>query len=502
MVDFQLDGNSEADINAVATKCLLGVAAVVALGFALDVLRARWRLEPEVAKVSNDDSGARDMSISIWAISLLLASYALLVPGLCSVLFSFNVMLDFGLLQFGLGPGGGLDKAPATTESMVGLVHLLRSTDCSLGATAVVLYAMVVPGLKVFLLLLGELLRRRHAVASSLCIHLVQSISKWACPDMFAYILLTYLVRGLNHPRMLQADMRLDLGFTCFSIFCVGSTVASLGIRSGDEASGFGLCRRLPKCLLADRILLLTVVLSVAFAAAFWVGVTIPVMSLRLQLHDLFAPKGPLPTEIMGIPIEPVLENLQVPEKANADVSLLVALSTLVSWIQQGEINSFIALIMIAGFVVSLTLLDMAVLVAAAVRHSCGRSTGALVALATILRKLAMLDVLIMGIVVVTLCMSMYQKDGIFVSMRSGVVALVCAELLHYVTYYAVLGACQPQPQHSPRAIEDGEGNVDGRLCLGHGLGGRVPSASAPMSQLEEFDCHSQDSSTPMLGPL
>jgi len=147
---------------------------------------------------------------------------------------------------------------------------------------------------------------------------------------------------------------------------------------------------------------------------------------------------------------------------------------------------------MLAGFVVSLTLLDMVVLVAAAVRHSCGRSTGALVALATTLRKLAMLDVLIMGIVVVTLCMSMYQKDGIFVSMRSGVAALVCAELLHYVTYYAVLGACQPQPQQSPRAIEDGEGNVDGRL----------PSASAPMSQLEELDCHSQDCTVPLLDPL
>jgi len=63
----------------------------------------------------------------------------------------------------------------------------------------------------------------------------VQQISKWACPDMFAYILLTYLVRSLNHPPTLQGLMQLDLGFTCFSIFCVGSTVSSLGIRRPAE---------------------------------------------------------------------------------------------------------------------------------------------------------------------------------------------------------------------------------------------------------------------------
>merc|ERR1712226_666148 len=60
---------------------------------------------------------------------------------------------------------------------------------------------------------------------------MVQAMSKWACPDLFAYILMAYLFRSLHKPPHLLSSFQLDVGFTCFSVFCIGSTLATLGLR-------------------------------------------------------------------------------------------------------------------------------------------------------------------------------------------------------------------------------------------------------------------------------
>ena len=51
-------------------------------------------------------------------------------------------------------------------------------------------------------------------------------ISKWACPDMIAYIFLLYLVRHLNRPPI-NGLFTLDIGFACYTLFCWGSTISS-----------------------------------------------------------------------------------------------------------------------------------------------------------------------------------------------------------------------------------------------------------------------------------
>merc|ERR1719204_1553701 len=117
---------------------------------------------------------------------------------------------------------------------MVSLVGRLAHDAMYLGAVLVTLYAMVVPTLKLVLLALGAFLKRRgteHQRLARLCIVVVQAVSKWASPDMFAYILLMYLIRGWDKPPEVNSHMDLGLGFTCFCVFCVGSTVSSLGIR-------------------------------------------------------------------------------------------------------------------------------------------------------------------------------------------------------------------------------------------------------------------------------
>merc|ERR1740139_861340 len=124
---------------------------------------------------------------------------------------------------------------------------------------------MVVPGVKVGLIILSLFLYRVPALAG-VCTTIVQAISKWACPDMFAYILLLYLIRGMNHPRMLRSEMQLDLGFTCFSLFCVGSTIASLGMahaEKGAKESSSSLIGHVVNAVVQGRHLLVVAVLSV-----------------------------------------------------------------------------------------------------------------------------------------------------------------------------------------------------------------------------------------------
>jgi len=245
----------------------------------------------------------------------------------------------------------------------------------------------------------------------------------------------------LNHPMLLQSLMQLDVGFTCFSLFCVVSTLASLGIHAPDAISSSGLWSSFAGKLGLDRVLALVAVFWVGFSVLFFAGMTTPVMLLRLTLDRLYAPHGPLPETMFGIPLQPVIENLHLPELANSDVSISCAISSLYVWARRGEANSVLAFVMLGFFVIALTIADMAVLGCIAVRLRAQLPVRGLAKAAVALRKLSMLDVLIAGVVVVTMCTSIYHKDGIFVWWGAGLHALLCAEALHYSTYYLVLGA-------------------------------------------------------------
>merc|ERR1711920_36650 len=100
-----------------------------------------------------------------------------------------------------------------------------------------------------------------------------------------------YLFRSLNQPPHLLSDMQLDVGFVCFGVFCLGSTLASLAIRipgaglSLDEESdvphdveGFNnSCgRSMPIIVLMFAALFLTLLTA---------GLVTPCMALRLDLE-------------------------------------------------------------------------------------------------------------------------------------------------------------------------------------------------------------------------
>ena len=59
-----------------------------------------------------------------------------------------------------------------------------------------------------------------------------------------------------------------------------------------------------------------------------------------------------------------------------------------------------------------------------------------------VVKKLSMVDVMCMGVLIVTLCFSMYRQY-VIVQMGTGQWLLVASEVLHYFTYYMVKGVIE-----------------------------------------------------------
>jgi len=169
----------------------------------------------------------------IWVLTLLASSYLLLVPGLMVTLFSFELQTVFGGRTLSITNG-------VQSEAMLPLAKLLFTTGSRIGGVLIIVYAAIVPGIKLVLLAVGELFRNspdlRRVQTARICIQSVQFISKWACPDMFAYILLLYLFRDLDERSpLIQIPSHLEVGFSCFSLFCVCSTLATLALELPGE---------------------------------------------------------------------------------------------------------------------------------------------------------------------------------------------------------------------------------------------------------------------------
>ncbi|CAE7383139.1 fabB [Symbiodinium natans] len=376
---------------------------------------------------------------------MLILSYVLLVPGLTQVLFSFNIVVNVLGHRINVQPEKG---HVACTETVTGLVDLLEKTGSRTGAVLIILYAVVVPVVKLLLLAVGEIFRFSSSeclvIIARVCINIVQCISKWACPDMFAYILLVHLVRLLNSDPLVLTAAKLDVGFSCFSVFCVCSTISSLGISlphlpGRTPAAGSPL-------LGAKVVKLLAAGIAAIFAIFFIAGLSIPCMSLRIDERQLYPPNGSVPYSA-----KPLVESLAIPDLLKSDISILSCTQWLVQEIGHGEANSLFALVMFGLCVIALPLADVLCLLLAAFRLD-PQTTAAeapssqpcwFYSWAKVLRKLAMLDVSIMGVYVITFCMGIYKKQGIVLSTHTGVLMLIVAEVAHTLLYWLVSGAAE-----------------------------------------------------------
>lgn len=445
-MSLSLEGNKPATINAVGITLISAVFLATLLGRTFSF----FPFFSELLLKSSARTGTARVAghPSCWVLSLLTISYSLLIPGLVCTVFSMNI-----------GAMGSM-SLKHNTENTMTFVHALASDGCWLGSVFLVAFAVVIPSFKLLMLGLGELWRHSPSPdrlrRARLCIHCLQLVSKWACPDMFAYIFLLYLVRGMDKPPTLNGLFQLDVGFTCFCLFCLGSTVSALGIRLPESPSKVGECEERPSTfnqwatrLGAKGVLILAVCLTAVSTVLLVLGASTPCMALRLEINTLFD-NGTIPNNPV---VRKFVEKLDLPNLAKADVCIWQCIMELARWTMKGEVNSFLALVMLGVHVVAFTVLDIILLNLIAIGKQCnsmqGNTGGALrdlhaVSEATrVLKKLSMLDVLVVGVVIVVLSGSIYKKQGMVLSVGWGLFMLLGAEICHHILYLIVTSSAE-----------------------------------------------------------
>ncbi|CAJ1332497.1 unnamed protein product [Effrenium voratum] len=426
----ELGGDSPTQINWLVFLVIFSVAASVALGLLLDA-RCRGK--------------AMDGRPRFWSLLLLLTSYLLLIPGLTNPVFSFSIIINVIGHRKTVEPEEG---HPVCTETAWSLAHLLWTTGSRIGAFLVILFSMVIPALELIMLVLGEMFRftsARCAEVFRYVIMWVQHRSKWASPDMFAYVLLVNLVRTIQHDPLILARARLEIGFSCFSTFVVTATVSSLGIPLPQVKQ----VEDRPQAPIVLRyfgekgVALVAGLLAVAFVPLFLHGLCSPCMSFHIEPKQLFPPYGPLPESA-----KPAIDILDLKDLLFSETSIVTCIRDYIARISKWEANTFISLALLVVCVVGSTMFDMICLVVVAFQflldggYTSMNSGQYLIDTARVLRKLSMLDVAMVGVYLVTVCMSMYAKYGVVVSLENGTWILLAAEVIHAVTYHVVESAC------------------------------------------------------------
>jgi len=449
-----LEGNTVPMIN----KFLLGLVAAVFAVFLIAKLL-------ETCCPSLKLSPGRP-SLTLFA--LLLFSYVILIPGLFTNLFSFRIVaslvgLEIPLTTEGATPTGTIMK------STTGLIELLWDTDCIPGALLVLAYAIVIPIVKLILLAIGESYRfsdeANNRITAQWCIRVVQIISKWACPDMFVYIVLLYLFRTFaTHSSVVDAQARLDIGFTCFSIFCLLSTVLSLAIhvpRSITEEISpcTRWCSCPSKCCFGPKgSFLFALLVFACFAFTMYYGTLYPCMGLHLNSSALTRPGGPVPSFAA-----PIVADMHLDDVVKSEVSLRVCIKALVGYaLNENEGTCILGTIMIAVFVVAFTCLDMILLLLASFEMCCSVYPARITYFCEVLKHMSMLDVFLMGILIVTTVGEMYEDYGVIFDFQPGIIYLLLAEMLHYLLYYSLLGCSDTDTTIDERMLDNQSENTVG----------------------------------------
>jgi uncharacterized paraquat-inducible protein A len=375
-------------------------------------------------------------SMHAWTMTLLVTSYALLVPGLCYKLYSYKVSMT--IMGISLPIRGG-------SETMLQQIHDMYDSGLVLAPILVVFYAMFIPALKVLMLIVGMAMQHsdippRVSWARRLLLT-VRQVSKWASPDMFAYILMMNLFRDVNSPPKISSDMSMGIGFTCFCVFCVGSTVSSLGIKvpaklveDGDGRAAVD-GRRSRKLRARRTGAMVATVFVPLFVVFFCIGFFNPCMSLRMDMDLLYKQQPAL------LGFKKYIDDAHLERLLRADVSMLHCIFNLATWFAEGDGNSGIALAMYGIFVSFFTLADMFALfvMALKLRGDSGIATARKSKwVSRIAGKLCMLDVSVVGVLIIVLALQDFREKGITVGLRWGIWSLFAAEFVHYLTSFLI----------------------------------------------------------------
>jgi hypothetical protein len=341
----------------------------------------------------------------------------------------------------------------AVAESLMSFLKLLWESGGWLGALLVIAYAIVIPAIKLVLIFVGEACRNSKPLTSYRCIVFVQMVSKWASPDMFAYVLLLYLLRHMSHPPSILVTARLEVGFLAFSLFCINSTFSSLAIPLPElEDEGKKGKPLVLRCFGYCGMKVVAIILAVGFLAGWFYGIQASVMHLNLDINDLKISDN----------VKSILEKMHFAQLVQAEVTLIDCAEATLGWIKEGEIAMVMAFLLIVVFVIALPFFNVVVLATVAITHkpgsvivnarsisakdfneAQGRNLG--VKMAHVLGHTEMLDVFIMGICVIAAAGQAYHSDGIIIAIQGGLLYLLGAEVFHYILYYMILSVCEHQ---------------------------------------------------------
>lgn len=242
--------------------------------------------------------------------------------------------------------------------------------------------------------------------------------------------------------------MELDVGFTCFASFCVASTISSLGVRAPEKR------REIPDRHYSHHTPILTIlgigcaaVMLIFHLSFLYVGLKTPCMALRLDVDRLIE-SGQVPAD-QG----PLIKTLGIAELTADDVNLLDCIRKLYTWVKEDaenvnyNMNDITALLMLSVFVIGFTLIDMLGILALAIMvHIYGCRPKICMEFVHIFRKLSMLDVAIVGVVVIITAGKIYEKLGVVLRFKIGLLYLFAAEFCHYVSYYSVQSIAMSMP--------------------------------------------------------
>eukprot|EP00929_Paragymnodinium_shiwhaense_P001749 TRINITY_DN10198_c0_g1_i1.p1 TRINITY_DN10198_c0_g1~~TRINITY_DN10198_c0_g1_i1.p1 ORF type:complete len:278 (-),score=60.87 TRINITY_DN10198_c0_g1_i1:379-1212(-) len=251
---------------------------------------------------------------------------------------------------------------------------------------------------------------------------------------MFAYMLMLYLFRTLNVGPF-KVVAALDAGFTMFTVFCIASTLASLAIPEPRSGAAMQDAERPRQQSSSPSSAYLAFFCIVVFVGTFGYGLVTPCMSVRLDPHLLTEPTGPVPKRLGGVVTQLTKQWFERPN----DVSVMQCIFVMYQWgMETGEFNCLLSSLVLFVFVVLLTFLDVALLFMAACRLLEGMSHRDRLCLAMAdaskrVNRVAMLDVLVMGLLVVNFAGASFNKLGVSISLEPGFTWLSLAALAHGV---------------------------------------------------------------------
>lgn len=171
------------------------------------------------------------MKLSAVCITLLVAAYALLIPGLIATLFSAKASF-FGIVLVDL------------EKSTIGTIHLLATERKWIPAGIILFFSVLAPFAKLFMILACWIQHQQKQPSDSVvkpcthfklagCIAAVQRVSKWATVDALAAMIVVGFFCGKP-----LVTVELHSGFYCFLGYCLLSVAAALLIEVPSDHTG------------------------------------------------------------------------------------------------------------------------------------------------------------------------------------------------------------------------------------------------------------------------